>query len=85
MTETLTIIIERGDNSMATSFLVWGAYRRYPQCDGDGTFVGEIEIEPSETSVTYEWDTPNNQTEWKFIALPKYLDQVGVPSQLDSV
>lgn len=84
MTETLTIRIDRGDNSMATSFLVWGAFRRYPQNDGDGVFVGEIPIEASETSVNYEWDTPNNSTNWKFIAAPKYSDQVGIFGQLES-
>jgi hypothetical protein len=83
MTETLTIVIERGNNSMATSFLVWGAFRRFPQTDGDGVFVGEIDISPDETSVTYEWDTPNNQTDWKFIAAPKYQDQVGIFGQLE--
>lgn len=82
---TLNILIERGDNSMATSFLVWGAYRRVPQNDGDGVFVGEVEITAAETSVTYEWDTPNNSANWKFIALPKYMDQVGIPGRLEAV
>lgn len=83
MTETITIVIERGDNSMATSFLVWGKYRAYPQCDGDGVFVGEIEIEAGDTSVTTEWDTPNNSADWKFISAPKYMDQVGIFGQLE--
>ena len=84
MTETLTITIERGTNSMATSFLVWGAFRRYPQTDGDGVFVGEIPIEASESSVSYDWDSPNNQTDWKFICAPKHQEQVGVFGQLES-
>ncbi len=84
MTTTMTIIIERGDNQMATSFLVWGAFKRYPTTDGDGVFVGEIEIEPSETSVTTEWDTPNNSANWKFICAPKRFEQVGMFSQLES-
>lgn len=81
---TLSIVIERGDNSMATSFLVWGKYRAYPQNDGDGVFIGEVEITAAETSVTYEWDTPNNSANWKFIALPKHMDQVGIPGRLES-
>ena len=85
MTETLTIVIERGDNSMATSFLVWGKYRSYPVTDGDGVFVGEIPIEASATSVEYEWDTPNGQTNWKFICAPKRFEQVGIFGQLASV
>ena len=84
MTETVTIIIERGDNQMATSFLVWGKFRSYPTTDGDGVFVGEVEIEPSETSVSTEWDTPNNSANWKFICAPKYMDQVGIFGQLES-
>ena len=85
MTETLTIRIERGDNSMATSFLVWGKFRAYPENDGDGVFVGEIPITAAETSVSYDWISPNNQILWKFIAIPKFSDQVGIQGRLVSV
>ena len=85
MTETLSILIERGDNSMATSFLVWGKFRAYPQCDGDGTFIGEIPIEASESEVVFEWDAPNNQADWKFIAAPKFCEIVGIFNQLTTV
>ena len=85
MTETLTIRIERGDNSMATSFLIWAKFRSFPTTDGDGVFVGDIPISPNETSVSYGWDAPNNQTNWKFIAAPKYQDQVGIFGQLVTV
>ena len=85
MTETVTIIIERGDNSMATSFLVWGKYRAAPQTDGDGVFVGEIPIEASASSVSYDWTTPNNSANWKFICAPKRFEQVGIFGQLASV
>ncbi len=85
MTETLTIIIERGDNQMATSFLLWGKFRAFPQCDGDGVYVGEVPITAAETAVSYSWQTPNNSTNWKFIALPKYMDQVGIPGRLEAV
>lgn len=81
---TLGITIDRDGNSMATSFLVWAKYRAFPQTDGDGTFVGEIEIDADETSVSYSWDTPNGSTNWKFIAAPKYMDQVGVFGQLEA-
>ncbi len=84
MTETVTIRIERGDNSMATSFLVWGKFRAFPQTDGDGVFVGEVEISPDETEVSFDWDTPNNSADWKFIAAPKYMDQVGIFGQLEA-
>ena len=84
MTEVLTIIIERGANNMATSFLVWGKKNAYPQCDGDGVFVGDLPIEADETEISYDWTTPNNNISWRFIAAPKYLDQVGIFSQLDA-
>lgn len=85
MTETMTITIERSSGSMATSFLVWGKFRAYPQCDGDGVFVGEVEIDADEDSISYEWDTPNNSANWKFIALPKYMDQVGIAGRLEAL
>ena len=84
MTEIITILIERGGNDMATSFLVWGKFRAYPQCDGDGTFIGEIPIEASEESVSYDWTSPNNQTAWKFICAPKFNELVGIFAQLES-
>lgn len=84
MTETITIRIERGDNSMATSFLVWGKYRAYPQNDGDGVFVGEIEIDAGDATVSYDWDAPNNNANWKFIAAPKFNELVGIFGQLEA-
>jgi hypothetical protein len=84
MTETISITINRGDNQMATSFLVWSAFRRYPTTDGDGVFVGEIEISPSATSVSQDWDSPNNSADWKFICAPKFNEIVGIFGQLES-
>lgn len=85
MTQTLYVVIERGNNSMATSFLVWGKFRAYPQNDGDGVFVGEVEISAAETSVTTAWDTPNGSANWKFIAIPKHMDQVGIAGRVEAV
>ncbi len=85
MTEVITIAIDRGNNSMATSFLVWAKFRSFPECDGDGVFVGDIAITADASSVNYDWTSPNNSTLWKFIAIPRYLDQVGIPGQLASV
>lgn len=82
---TLSIVIERGDNSMATSFLVWGAFRRVPTTDGDGVFVGEIPIDASESSVSYDWTTPNNSANWRFIAAPKFNELVGIFGELTTV
>ena len=85
MTEAITITIERGANNMATSFLVWGKFHAFPQCDGDGVFVGDMPIEADETEIVFEWTTPNNNTDWKFISAPRFSDQVGIFSQLESV
>ena len=84
MTETVFIVVDRGANSMATSFLVWGKFRAYPQNDGDGVFVADIPIGASDSSVIYEWTTPNNSADWKFIAIPKHMDQVGIAGRLES-
>ena len=84
MTETLYVTIDRGEHQMATSFLVWGKFRAYPQTDGDGVFVGEVEIAPEDASVTTSWTSPNNSTDWKFIAAPKFNELVGVFGQLDT-
>ncbi len=84
MTEIITIQIERGASNMATSFLVWGQKGRYPQCDGDGVFVGDLPITAAETEIEYDWTTPNNNADWKFIVASKYSDQVGIFSQLEA-
>lgn len=81
---TLTVTIYREPGSYATSFDVWAKFRAYPQNDGDGAHVGEYDISPNDTTVSFEWDTPNGSTDWKFIAIPLYLDQVGLPGRLES-
>lgn len=85
MTETLTITINRPSGSYATSFLLWAKFQTFPQTDGDGTFVGEVEIGADEDSVTLEWDSPNNSVDWRFIAIPRFLDQTGLPGRLEAV
>ncbi len=85
MTETLTVTINRPSGSYATSFLVWAKYQAYPETDGDGTFVGEYEVEADEDSISFDWDSPNNSTDWKFIAIPKYMESVGLPGRLEAV
>ncbi len=82
---TLTLVIPRGDNSMAKSFLVWGAYRRVPQADGDGVFIGELPITAAEDVIYYDWDTPNGSDNWKFIAAPKFDELVGIFGPLTTV
>lgn len=82
---TLSGIIERASGSFATSFLVWAKFRTYPECDGDGVFVGEVEIDADEDSVGFDWDTPNGSTDWKMIALPRYQQSVGLPGRIEAV
>ena len=85
MTETLTFIINRGTGSIVTSYDVWAKFGTYPECDGDGTFVGNYPIDADESSVTGEFDAANNSTNWKFIAVPRFMDQVGLPGRLEAV
>lgn len=80
---TLTVTIYREPGSFATSFDVWAKFRAYPQNDGDGVYVGEYEVDPDESAVTFDWDTPNGSDDWRLIALPIYLDQVGLPGRLE--
>lgn len=81
---TITVVVNRAEGSKATSFLVWAKYRSFPLNDGDGVFVGEIPLAANADSASYDWAMPNSGTDWKFIAIPKYLDQVGVPGKLES-
>ena len=76
------ITIERGTGSYATSFLLWGKAGAYPQCDGDGTYFGEFPIDSGESEVVIEpdWDEPSL---YKYIALPRYMDSVGLPGRIE--
>jgi hypothetical protein len=44
-----------------------------------------VPIEADETEIVFEWTTPNNNSDWRFISAPKYSDQVGIFSQLEAV
>lgn len=85
MTVTLNFLIERDSGSIVTSYDVWAKFGAYPECDGDGTYVGNFPIEASETSVDGEFEATNNSTNWKFIAIPRFLDQIGIPGRLEAV
>lgn len=85
MTITLNFVIERPAGSIVTSYDVWAKFGSYPECDGDGTFVGNYPIEASDTSVAGEFDAANNSTNWKFIAIPRFMDQVGLPGRIEVV
>lgn len=80
---TLDFIINRSAGSIVTSYDVWAKFRAYPQNDGDGVYVGNYPIDADVTSVIGEFETPNGSTDWKFIAIPRFMDQVGLPGQLD--
>jgi hypothetical protein len=72
-------IIRVGGN--ATSFDVWAKKNVVPENDGDGVFVANVPIAANETSVTYAWTAPSDGS-WKFLAIPRYLDQVGLAGQI---
>lgn len=85
MTITLDFIIERATGSIVTSYDVWAKFGSYPECDGDGTYVGNFPIEASEDSVAGSFDAANNSENWRFIAIPRFMDQVGMPGRIDPV
>lgn len=81
----LGFYLYRGDGSATTSFDVWAKFRAYPQNDGDGVFVGNFQIGPADSYILEEWSTPNGSAEWKLIAFGRYLDQIGMPAQIETV
>lgn len=85
MTITLNFIIERAAGSIVTSYDVWAKLGAYPECDGDGTYVGNFPIDADEDEVGGEFDAENNSENWRFIAVPRFLDQVGIPGKIDPV
>ncbi len=82
---SLAFYLYRGEGSATTSFDVWAKFRAYPQCDGDGVFVGNFAISASDDYTLGEWATPNGSANWKFIAFGRYLDQSGMAAQIETV
>lgn len=82
---TLSFIIERASGSIVTSYDVWAKFGAYPECDGDGTYVGNFPIAADETSVGGDFEAQNNSDNWRFIAIPRFMDQVGLPGRLEAV
>lgn len=85
MTITLSFVIEREAGSIVTSYDVWAKFGSYPECDGDGTYVGNFPIEASEDEVTGEFEATNNSENWRFIAIPRFMDQTGLPGRIEAV
>jgi hypothetical protein len=79
-----TLIINRATGSFATSFDVWAKEGAFPQNDGDGVFIANVTIDADETSVSYV-PTIDDPDSYKYIAIPRYLDQVGLPGQIEAV
>ncbi len=82
---SLAFYLYRGDDSATTSFDVWAKYRAYPQNDGDGVFVGNFTIGANDDYTLESWITPNGSANWKVIAFGRYLDQIGMPAQIETV
>lgn len=66
----ISVSITRSD-SYVESFDVYARVNGYPIEEGDGIFVANIPISPSQTTVTSTWTPPADGT-WKFIAVPIY-------------
>jgi hypothetical protein len=76
------INIYRYGDQWVTSYDVWAKAESYPESAGDGVFVGNVEIGPSEDSIAHEWEPPNDAT-WYFAALSIYRRQPGIFFQLN--
>lgn len=85
MSITLTFTVNRSTGSIVTSYDVWAKFGAYPECDGDGTYVGNYPIDADETAIYGEFEAANNSDNWRFIAIPKFMDQVGLPGRIESV
>lgn len=77
----ITVAVNRGDDQWVTSYDVWAKIGAYPMQEGDGTFVGNYPIARSATTVTIQYDRPENEN-WLFSALPIYNRTPGAFSQL---
>lgn len=76
------VAIERNGDEWVTSYDVWAKAGSYPSDIGDGTFVGNFAIEPSEDSIVGEWESPDAQT-YYFSALSIYRRTPGLFFQLN--
>jgi hypothetical protein len=76
------INLYRYGDEWVTSYDVWAKIGSYPASDGDGVYVGNVEIDPSEDVVAYEWDPPYTG-DWLFSALSIYRRTPGLFFQLN--
>jgi hypothetical protein len=77
MTEYQFATIERNNDQWVTSYDVWAKLGSYPQDVGDGVFVGNVEIEPDENTVSITLARPATE-DWYFGALSIYRRAPGL-------
>lgn len=78
----MIILLERTGDTYVTSYDVWAKRGSYPQDEGDGVFVANYPILPSEASIIGIWTPPNDGT-WYCGALSIYNRAPGLFHRLD--
>lgn len=78
---TESVTIYRNGDRYVTSYDVWVKALSAPQDVGDGEFVGNYPIAPSEASIDVTWTSPVAMT-WVFSALSIYNRTPGLFSPL---
>lgn len=69
--------IQRNGDQWVTSYDVWAKLGSYPLEEGDGVFVGNVEIEPSQTTTSIALAKPSTE-DWKFAAISIYGRDKGI-------
>lgn len=82
MTDYQYALIERNGDQWVTSYDVWAKLGVYPSEEGDGVFVGNVAIEPSQVEISIILTRPSDQA-WKFAAVSIYRRDKGIFFQLN--
>jgi hypothetical protein len=82
MTEYQHATIERNGDEWVTSYDVWAKLGSYPSDEGDGIFVGNVTIDPSELTTSITLAKPAAEG-WYFSALSIYRRSPGRFFQLN--
>lgn len=66
-----TITVNRGSDQWAESYDIYAKDGAYPADPSDGTYIGNIPIDPSASSCTDDLAAPSSSTSWKWVAVPR--------------
>jgi hypothetical protein len=82
MTDYHFVNIERNGDQWVTSYDVWAKLNAYPLEEGDGVFVGNATISPSEDATSIALARSVDET-WLFAAISIYGRDKGIFYQLN--